>query len=51
MGEDGLEQETEFADDRPPATCHALYVAQDGLVSMGTKDLTRRVDDSWERIV
>ena len=51
MGEDGLEPETEFADDRPPATCHALYVAQDGLVSIGTKDLTRRVDGSWERIV
>jgi hypothetical protein len=51
MGEDGLEPETEFTDDLMPATCHSLYVAQDGLVSMGTKDLTRLVDGSWERIV
>jgi hypothetical protein len=51
MGDGGLDPETEFADDQPRATCHSLYVAQNGLVSMGTKDMTRLFDSSWEGIV
>lgn len=49
---DTLVQDDQFADpgDRP-ATCLYLMKAEDGLVSMGPKDLFRRQAGSWERLV
>jgi len=38
-------------EDDVPATCLHLLTAEDGLVSMGTKDLFRLHGGTWERLV
>jgi len=49
---DTLVPEDAFADeDDVPATCLHLLTAEDGLVSMGTKDLFRLHGSTWERLV
>jgi hypothetical protein len=51
LDNDSLIQEDAFADaDDVPETCLHLLEAEDGLVSMGTKDLFRFHGDVWERL-
>jgi hypothetical protein len=52
LEDDALVPESAFADpDDFPTTCLHLLIAQDGLVSMGTKDLFRLRRGVWERLV
>lgn len=52
LDNDTLIQEDAFADvDDVPGTCLHLLPAEDGLVSMGTKDLFRLHGGIWERLV
>jgi hypothetical protein len=47
----GLVPESRFADDDPPGTCLHLLLAQDGVISMGPKDLFAFSGGTWRRIV
>jgi hypothetical protein len=52
LDNDSLIEEDAFADiDDVPETCLHLFTAEDGLVSMGTKDLFRLHGGVWERLV
>lgn len=48
---DGLVPDPDFADGERPSTCLHLLRAPDALVSMGTKDLWRKKDGVWKRLV
>ena len=47
-----LVNDTDFADpDDLPVTCLHLLTVADGLISLGTKDVFRRQQDPWNRLV
>ena len=47
-----LVNDTDFADpDDLPVTCLHLLTVADGLISLGTKDVFRRQQDPWKRLV
>lgn len=49
---DKLINDTDFADsDDLPGTCLHLLTTADGLISLGTKDLFRRNQEPWKRLV
>ncbi|MDD5268000.1 MAG: hypothetical protein PHO08_12880 [Methylococcales bacterium] len=50
--DDELVNDTDFADSKDhPKTCLHLLSASDGLISLGTKDVFRRSQNPWERLV
>lgn len=51
LGPDGLVPESRFADGDLPGTCLHLLPAQDGVISMGPKDLFAFSGRTWRRIV
>jgi hypothetical protein len=51
LTDEGLVPETRFDGGDLPTSCLSLWKSQDGLVSMGPKDLFRFSGTSWERIV
>ncbi len=46
-----LINESRFVNDDSPTTCHHLLLGDDGVVSMGGKDLFRYINKRWERVV
>jgi len=51
LTDQGLLPEDRFVDDDVPSTCLHLLRAEDGIVSLGPKDLFRFSGTAWERIV
>lgn len=51
LTDDGLAPEDRFANNDRPTSCLSLLKAQDGVVSMGPKDLFRFTGKLWQRIL
>jgi hypothetical protein len=51
LGEGGLIEEDNFTSGEAPTTCLLLLKAQDGIVSLGPKDMWRKTNGSWHRLV
>lgn len=46
-----VQEVSDYVDDDRPSTCLHLLLGEDGLISLGQKDIFRIKDDTWSRLV